>query len=135
MAVANAGTQLTQTPIQAFERSDSLLANKSIYFDYDSSLIQPDVDSLIIQHANLLESYPKDHLRLEGNADERGSSEYNLALGQRRAEAVKEKLVLLGAPAGHIETVSLGKEKPRLTYHEEKCWKENRRADFFDTWK
>jgi len=124
-----------QSPFQTFEQADVLLANESIFFDYNKSLIKPDADSLISQHAKLLDSYPEDVVTVQGNCDERGSSEYNLALGQRRADAVKEKLVLLGVPAARIDTVSFGKEKPRLTCHEEKCWKENRRDDFVDTWK
>ena len=119
----------------AFEHADRLLDKESIFFDYDKSLIKADADSLIAQHAKLLESYPEDVLTVQGNCDERGSSEYNLALGQRRADAVKERLVLLGVPAARIETVSFGKEKPRLTCHDEKCWQENRRADFVDAWK
>jgi peptidoglycan-associated lipoprotein len=67
--------------------------------------------------------------RLEGNADERGSREYNLALGQNRAEAVKHALQLLGVPDSQVEVVSFGEEKPRSTCHEEKCWAENRRVD------
>jgi peptidoglycan-associated lipoprotein len=125
----------TETPMQTFERTDMALSNRSIYFDYDKYAIKPNVDGLISQHAKLLESYPQDYLTLQGNCDERGSSEYNLALGQRRADAVKERLVLLGVPAARIETVSFGKEKPRLTCHDEKCWQENRRADFVDAWK
>jgi len=121
--------------MQAFERMDSALANKSIYFDYDKSKIRPDADPLISQHAKLLGSYAEDKLTLQGNCDERGGREYNLALGQRRADAIKERLVLLGVPAGRIDTVSFGKEKPRLACHEEKCWQENRRADFVDLWK
>ena len=123
-----------ESPMLAFERMESMLKDKSIYFDYDKAVIKPDEDPLISQHAKLLESYPGDSLTLQGNCDERGSSEYNLALGQRRAEAIKEKLVLLGVPAARIETVSFGKEKPRELCHQERCWKENRRADFVDRW-
>jgi peptidoglycan-associated lipoprotein len=125
----------TESPEEAFERMQSILSRKSIYFDYDRAVIRPDADPLISQHAKLLEAYPKDDLTLQGNCDERGSSEYNLALGQRRADAVREKLVLLGVPGARIETVSFGKEKPRGVCHQEKCWAENRRADFVDTWK
>jgi peptidoglycan-associated lipoprotein len=125
----------TESPLQAFERQRSALMGKSIFFDYDKFAIKPQADPLISQHAKLLESNPKDVLTLQGNCDERGGAEYNLALGQRRADAVKEKMVLIGIPAARIETVSFGKEKPREACHEEKCWQENRRADFVDTWK
>ena len=118
----------------AFEQMLSGLNGKSIYFDYDKYAIKPDEETLISQHAKLLETYPADKVTLQGNCDERGSSEYNLALGQRRADQVKERLVLLGVPANQIETVSFGKEKPRGLCHEERCWKENRRADFVDAW-
>ncbi len=67
---------------------------------------------------------------MEGNADERGSAEYNLALGDRRANAVRKNLELLGIPTAQIKTLSFGEEKPRLLCHEEKCWQENRRDDF-----
>ena len=89
----------TESPLEAFERLQPALDQNSIYFDYDKYAIKPDEDSVIVQHAKVLETYPRDNLTLQGNCDERGSSEYNLALGQRRADAVKEKLVLLGVPA------------------------------------
>jgi peptidoglycan-associated lipoprotein len=118
----------------AFERQQYAIDRSSIYFGYDKAAIKPDADSLIAQHAKVLQTYPLDELLLQGNCDERGSSEYNLALGQRRADAVKERLVLLGIPASRIETISFGKEKPREACHEGRCWSENRRADFVDTW-
>ena len=88
-----------------------------------------------MEQAKVAIIYPKDHITVQGNCDERGSSEYNVALGQRRADEVKEHLVMLGVPAARIETVSFGKEKPRELCHQEKCWAENRRADFVDAWK
>src|SRR6266403_1654591 len=74
--------------------------------------------------------YANDYLTLQGNCDERGSREYNLALGQRRADAVKQRLRLLGIPETRVETVSFGKEKPRELCHNESCWSMNRRVDF-----
>ena len=124
-----------ESPMQAFERLESSLDRNSIYFDYDKSAIKPVAESVIERHVKVLQKYPGDHLTLQGNCDERGSSEYNLALGQRRADAVKERLVLMGIPAERIETISFGKEKPRETCHQERCWSENRRADFVDAWK
>jgi peptidoglycan-associated lipoprotein len=111
------------------------MANKSIYFDYDQYAIKPDGTSLLMEQAKVAITYPEDHITVQGNCDERGGSEYNLALGQRRADEVKEQLVMLGVPAARIETISFGKEKPRELCHEEKCWAENRRADFVDAWK
>ena len=75
-------------------------------------------------------AFSNDHVTLQGNCDERGSRGYNLALGQRRADAVKQSMVLLGVPQERIETISFGKEKPRALCHEQTCWAENRRADF-----
>ena len=125
----------TESPIELFERVRDAMANKSIYFDYDQYAIKPDEMSLIMEQAKVAIIYPKDHITVQGNCDERGSSEYNVALGQRRADEVKEHLVMLGVPAARIETVSFGKEKPRELCHQEKCWAENRRADFVDAWK
>jgi peptidoglycan-associated lipoprotein len=125
----------TASPLEDFEHLRPVVDRNSIYFDYDKYALKPDENSLIAQHAKVLELYPHDRLTLQGNCDERGSSEYNLALGQRRADVIKERLVLLGVSAARIETVSFGKEKPRETCHEERCWSENRRADFVDSWK
>ncbi|PJC02599.1 MAG: peptidoglycan-associated lipoprotein, partial [Gallionellales bacterium CG_4_9_14_0_8_um_filter_59_50] len=83
----------------------------------------------ILKHAQYLAAHPGVKVRVEGNADERGSSEYNLALGQRRAENTKRALVLGGAEAKQIETISYGEEKPRASGHDEASWSQNRRAD------
>ena len=133
--VKSAPVAKAASPLETFEHLQPVLDQNSIYFDYDRYAIKPDEDSLIAQHAKVLQAYPRDKLTLQGNCDERGSSEYNLALGQRRADVIKQRLVLLGIQAGRIETVSFGKEKPRETCHEERCWSENRRADFLDAWK
>lgn len=124
-----------ETSQQRFEHDLGALGNKSVYFAFDKYAINPEDVPVIEAHAKLAQAYENDHLTLQGNCDERGSREYNLALGQRRADAVKQRLVLLGVPASRVETVSFGKEKPRLTCHAEKCWKENRRTDFVDEWK
>lgn len=112
------------------ERVIKTLANKSVYFDYDDYSIKPQYQDLIKQNSDLLMSVPTLSITLVGNADERGSSEYNLALGQKRAESVKRVLKMLGVPESGLEAISYGKEKPRATCHEEKCWVENRRVDF-----
>jgi peptidoglycan-associated lipoprotein len=125
----------TESPMQLFQRTLTNLNNKSIYFDYDQYVLKPDETSVIMQHAKLANAYPNDHITLQGNCDERGGSEYNLALGQRRADEVKQELLLLGVPASHIDTVSFGKEKPRELCHQENCWAQNRRADFVDALK
>jgi peptidoglycan-associated lipoprotein len=100
-----------------------------IYFDYDSNAIKPEFQSLIEAHARFLKQNPKRHVVIEGNTDERGGSEYNLALGQRRAEAVRQALGLLGVPDSQVEAVSFGKEKPASEGHDESAWALNRRAE------
>ena len=87
------------------------------------------VRPLVTAHARYLQQNPGAKIRIEGNTDERGSREYNIALGQRRSEAVKQMMQLLGARAGQIESVSFGEEKPRASGHDEASWAENRRAD------
>ena len=100
------------------------------YFDFDKSDIGPGGRTALTQTANFLRSYPQVTVVIEGHCDERGSTEYNLALGDRRAQAAKNFLVSLGVPSDHIETVSYGKERPFCTEHTEDCWQQNRRAHF-----
>jgi len=108
---------------------NSLLAKRSTYYPFDVSVVQ-EADKPIVQaHANYLSEHPNRKVRLEGNCDERGSNEYNLGLGNRRANGVKQMLLLGGARESQIETVSYGEEKPRCTDHNEACWKQNRRTD------
>lgn len=103
--------------------------NRSAYFPFDVDAVQPNDRPTIQAHGEYLSKNKDVKVRVEGNADERGSSEYNLALGQRRANNVKKLLVLSGAKASQIETISFGEEKPRCTEHNESCWSQNRRAD------
>ena len=105
------------------------MSKRSIYFDYDQYVIKDEYKSLIDAHAKFLVKQSALKMLIQGNADERGSREYNLALGQKRAEAVKKALALLGAREDQLEAVSLGKEKPRCDGHTEECWAENRRGD------
>lgn len=111
----------------------STLFKREVYFDLDSYAIRPEFQPLIEAHAKFLQNNPKYKMLIQGNADERGSREYNLALGQKRAEAVKKALQLLGANESQVEAVSLGKEKPRCTESTEECWAQNRRADILYT--
>ena len=118
-------------PVAADSLNDpkSILAIRSVYYPFDGFVVQ-DVDKPIVEaHAKYLSEHAHRKVRLEGNCDERGSDEYNLALGQRRAEGVKKMLQAGGVKDSQIETVSYGNEKPKLDCHEEKCWKENRRTD------
>ena len=107
----------------------SILAKRSVYFPFDVSAVQADDKPIVEAHGKYLSEHPDRKVRLEGNCDERGSNEYNLALGQRRTESVKKMLMLGGANADQIETVSYGEEKPVCTEHNEACWKQNRRTD------
>ena len=108
---------------------NSILAKRSVYYPFDVSVVQDSDKPIVAAHAKYLSQHANRKVRLEGNCDERGSDEYNLALGQRRADGVKEMLMMGGARGSQIETVSYGDEKPKSTCHEEKCWKENRRTD------
>ena len=100
----------------------------SIYFDFGEYSVKPSYQPLLRSHAEYLKS-SKAHIFVEGNTDDRGTAEYNLALGQRRSEAVKKALASLGVPNSQIEAVSFGKEKPKDSGTGEKAWRENRRAD------
>jgi peptidoglycan-associated lipoprotein len=103
--------------------------SRSAYFPFDVDAVQAADRPMIQAQGEYLSKNKNAKVRVEGNADERGSSEYNLALGQRRANNVKKLLVLSGAKASQIETVSFGEEKPRCPDHNEACWSQNRRAD------
>ena len=104
-------------------------SDRSVYFDYDKDDIKPEFHAVIEQNARYLRENPDVQAKIEGNADERGSREYNLALGQRRAEAVTKRMSLLGVSEKRMEAVSYGEEKPRRTGHDESSWAENRRSD------
>lgn len=108
---------------------NSPLAQRSVYFDFDSFVVKSDYQPLVEAHGRYLASNAKRQVVIEGNADERGSREYNLALGQKRAEAVKSRLVLLGVADGQVEAVSFGEERPRAKGTDEASYAENRRAD------
>src|SRR5512135_1844058 len=100
----------------------SILSKRSVYFDFDKYDIKDEFKPLVEAHAKFLVSHPKIKMLIQGNADERGSREYNLALGQKRADAVKRALALLGGREDQIESVSLGKEKPKNPGHDEAAW-------------
>jgi len=107
----------------------SKLSKRSIYFDLDSYEVKDEYKDLVAAHAKYLSANKGFKVLLQGNTDERGSREYNLSLGQKRAEAVKRSLTLLGVKDDQIESVSLGEEKPKNPGHDEAAWAENRRAD------
>jgi peptidoglycan-associated lipoprotein len=101
----------------------------SIYFDYDSSELKPESRPLLQSFYDAVQARPDLHVRIEGNCDERGSREYNIALGQRRAEVARRYLVNLGLNGSRITAISNGKEKPRALGHDEDSWRQNRRDD------
>lgn len=107
----------------------NILYKKSVYFDYNKYDVKADYQPLVEAHAKYLHDHSGAKVAVQGNCDERGSHEYNLALGQRRADAVGKMMTLLGVPSGQIETVSFGSEKPKSTGHDESAWSENRRDD------
>ena len=100
-----------------------------IYFDFDSYSVKPEYQSVLDAHANYLKSSNARRVTLEGNTDERGGREYNLALGQKRAEAVRRALGLLGVPEAQMEAVSFGKEKPAVPGNSEDAYAQNRRVE------
>jgi peptidoglycan-associated lipoprotein len=99
-----------------------------VYFDFDRSDITPAGRAALEQNARWLLGRGNAQVRVEGHADERGTNEYNIALGERRAQAVKRVLVALGVSAANVSTVSYGEEQPACREHDESCWQKNRRA-------
>lgn len=107
----------------------SILSQRSVYYDYDSYSVKSEYRELVLSHARFLRDNASASVILQGNTDDRGSREYNLALGQRRADSVKNMMTLSGARDAQIESVSLGEEKPRALGHGESAWSQNRRTD------
>jgi peptidoglycan-associated lipoprotein len=122
----------TAVPPGRFGSSGSVSPDlkRSVYFEFDKYDIKPEYRSLVEANARWLKANPKARLVIEGNADEQGSREYNLALGQRRAESVSKLMTLLGVRSEQVEAISYGEERPRSDGHDEKAWSENRRSDF-----
>ena len=124
-------TPTTQPTITANPLTDpkNILSKRSVYFDFDSNVVKDEYKGLVQAHAKYMVDKKDTKIRVEGNCDERGSREYNLALGQRRAESVKKVMTVLGVQEGRIETVSFGEEKPAASGHDETSWAQNRRGD------
>ena len=143
VAVEDQGTELDETedaqtfPTEDDERSamsslddpQSLLSVRIIYFEYDSSEIKFEDRATVEAHAAYLVANPNTNITLEGHADERGSREYNLALGERRAQTVKRQMTILGASPSQIRTVSYGEERPAIDDHDDYSWSQNRRVE------
>ena len=129
--VADSGVKTVTVPPRDSTPSDNTgeLAKRSIYFDFDSNIVKEEFRPTVAAHARNLTQHREKKMIIQGNTDERGSREYNLALGQRRADAVKQMMTVLGAQGGQIETVSFGEEKPRAQGSSEAAYAENRRAD------
>jgi peptidoglycan-associated lipoprotein len=108
---------------------NSPLARRSVFFDFDQYAVRPEFLTTIEAHGRYLVANKGRRVVIEGHADERGSNEYNLALGQRRADSVRSRLQLLGAAESQVETVSFGELRPRAPGRDEAAWAQNRRAD------
>ena len=117
------------TSAAALKDPRNILSKRNIYFDYDQFTVKDEYKAIVEAHAKYLQANRGARAIIQGNTDERGTREYNIALGQKRADAVKNLMLLLGATEIQIETVSFGKEKPRREGHDEASWTENRRAD------
>lgn len=130
VAEVNVGGSMTYDPIS--DAKSSVYGKRSIYFEFDSYIVDPKYVSTITAHATYLKALQKQKASviIQGNTDERGTAEYNLALGQKRSEAVKKALVAQGVSESQLEAVSFGKEKPADPAQTEAAFKENRRADF-----
>jgi peptidoglycan-associated lipoprotein len=122
---------LPPTAVQTDPLKDpnSGLAKRSVFYELDKYDVRDEYRPLLQAHGKYLADHRNTKMLVQGNCDERGSREYNIALGQRRAEGVKRMLVLMGATDSQVEPVSLGEEKPRCSEHAEGCWSQNRRSD------
>jgi peptidoglycan-associated lipoprotein len=135
-ATADARVTVGAAPVEAAPSANRSLSElfeqnvKDAYFDFNKSDIRPDARDNLAKTAEFLRSYAQVRVTIEGHCDERGSTEYNIGLGERRAQAAKNYLISLGIPADRMDTVSWGKERPFCTEHDEACWQLNRRAHF-----
>lgn len=133
---ASAGTSgagsATVTPVTLDRKDDGTGAGRVVYFDFDSYVVKDEYRPVVEAQARRLTADRKRRLIVEGHTDERGGREYNLALGQKRAEAVVRSLVLLGTQEGQLEAVSFGKERPAAAGSNEEAWAKNRRAELKD---
>ncbi len=118
-----------QAAVDELDIPGGKLANRSVYFDFDSYVVREDGKEVVSNHSAYLVKNAQRSILIQGNTDERGGSEYNLALGQKRAEAVRKSMAALGVPEARMEAVSLGEEKPKATGSNEEAWAQNRRAD------
>ncbi len=128
-------TPPTETPVQPAAPAGAAAAAmvsplKDVFFEYDAAVISADQQAALNENARWLKANMKVKILVEGHCDERGTAEYNLALGDRRAKSVRDYLVLAGIATERIATISYGKERPFVPGHDESAWKQNRRAHF-----
>jgi peptidoglycan-associated lipoprotein len=128
MTVTPTGPNAEQLP-NVLKDPNNILSKRSLYYDYDKYDVKDEYKPLLQAHARFLSQNRNIKMLIQGNCDERGSREYNIALGQKRADGVKKMLVLMGAQESQVESVSLGEEKPRCTESTEACYSQNRRSD------
>jgi len=126
---AKPGAAPTGARVHPLDDPSGALSKRSVFYEFDKSDITPQYRGLVEAHARYLRDNPNARVTVEGNCDERGSREYNVALGQRRAEGVKKAMQLLGARDQQLEAVSFGEEKPKSAGHDEASWSQNRRSD------
>ncbi len=124
-----AASGASQAAVNPLTDPNNILSKRSVYFDFDKSAVKDEYKPMVEAHAKYLNDHSDVKVTIQGNTDERGSREYNLALGQRRADAVKKMMNVLGVKDGQIETISFGEEKPKATGNDEAAWSQNRRAD------
>lgn len=118
-----------QQEMNPLKDPNNILSKRSVFYDFDKFEVKDEYRPILQAHARYLSQHPDAKVLIQGNADERGSREYNIALGQKRADGVKKLLILMGVQEKQIEAVSLGEEKPRCTESTEECWAQNRRSD------
>ena len=133
-SAASGAGQSTVTPVDLTRNAANAAASagRVVYFDFDSFIVRDEFRGLIDAHARTLAARKGQRMLIEGHTDERGGREYNLALGQKRAQAVAQSMQLLGAGEAQVEAVSFGKERPAADGHDEAAWAKNRRAELKD---
>lgn len=121
------------TAMEMLQEEDGALSNRTIYFEFDSAKLTSESVEILETHGNFIAGNGEVSVRLEGHADERGSREYNIALGDRRAQSVRRVLLFQGASSDQVETVSYGEEQPVMSGHDEESWSKNRRVELIYT--
>ncbi len=122
-------SKVTSVDLTKSQMVDELASKRVVYFDFDSFVVKDEYRGVVEAHAKMLNADRNKRVSIEGHTDERGGREYNLALGQKRAEAVQRALTLLGATDKQVEAVSFGKERPAVVGSDEAAWAQNRRAE------